>query len=76
MNDMVKKQRQVIGVDYGPSHLWGMIVRIVKLEDGGFRTQQWDDAEGWIDSELAYGDFFEAIELTPEERRKAGIPEE
>ena len=70
------KQRKVTGIHFGPAYLEGLFARIVLLENGGFRKQQWDDSDGWIDSELTYGDFFEARELTPEQIRKAGIPEE
>ena len=76
MNNVGKEKRKIVGVEFGPGYLWGLVVRIVLLENGGFRTQQWDDSDGWIDSELTYGDFFEARELTPEQIRKAGLSEE
>ena len=70
------KQRKVTGIHSGPAYLAGLFVRIALLEDGGFRTQQWDDSDGWIDSKLTYGDFFDAQEVTPEELRELGISEE
>jgi len=76
MNGRKQKNRKVVGVDFGPAHLEGLFVRIAKLENGGFRTQQWDESRGWIDSELTYGDFFEAIPISREEMRELGMPDE
>ena len=49
---MNKNQRTVTGIHVGPAYLWGLVVRIVLLDDGAYKTQQWDDSDGWIDSEL------------------------
>lgn len=73
---MSNKQRKVVRVDFGPAYIEGLFVRLVEFDDGNFRTQHWNDSDGWVDSEVTYGDFFDAREVTPEELRELGIPEE